>query len=437
MIDKIISIKDGFQNVMKGLGSEKDPRTSTSYVPGIRINQQAANNLYTYNWLAAKVVDIPIDDATRKWRSFLIQDQKQKETIKDLEEKYDVKRNIITAFKWARIFGGAVIVAIIDGDDPSEPMNIDSVREGSLKNFLVFDRYNIYPDNIDRDIMSDNFGMPKYYTVSRSGQRIHHSRVKRAIGKVGTIAECEKENYWGSSIYTHMLEPITDSGVVSQSISNLVYEASVDVYRINGLNELIAEGNDDLVVSRLMIAHKMKSVINGIALDKEDEYDKKQISFSQLPEIDDRYVQKVSGASNIPVTRLLGISPAGQNATGESDMLNYYDSVQAIQENEIAPALDWMDSLILKSSGIKGLDSIGYEFLPLKQLTEIEQADVYLKNAQRDQIYLDNSIVDPIDILSQIADDGTYSSIDENRVDEYRKSLEMDAYKDGDGYDSE
>lgn len=425
MSNPLLKIADGFKNIIKGLGTSKDPRTQTHYVPGIRITQQVANDLYTYNWLAAKVVDIPIDDATRKWRSILMSDADEKSEIEALLKRFKVKQNLNQAFKWARVFGGAAIIAVIEGEDFEEPMDVENIREGSLKNFLVLDRYNIYPVAINMDLMSDNFGQPEYYTVSRDGQNIHHSRVFRILGDTTTIMELEKENYWGNSIFTSILEPITDSQTVSQSISNLVYESSIDVYRINGLNELVSEGRDELVVKRLKIAHEMKSIINGIALDKEDEYDKKQNSFMQLPQIDDRFIQKVAGSSNIPVTRLLGISPAGQNATGESDMLNYHDEVQSIQENEFRPAIDWMDSIIIRSE-MPTVEEIEYEFLPLKQLTELEQADVDLKNAQRDQVYLDNGIVETTDVLSQLAENGTYVSIDENRVEEIKNELTLE-----------
>lgn len=424
MKNPLIRIADGFKNILKGLGTEKDPRGYTTYVPGVRITQQIANDLYVYNWLAQKVVDIPIDDATRKWRTVLMPDAEEKERIESALKSFDVKGKVNLAAKWARVFGGSVILAIIDGEDVEEPLNIDTIREGSLKNFIVLDRHNIYPDAIQRSILSPNFGRPEYYTVSREGQKIHHTRVFKMLGDTSTLMELEKENYWGNSIFTALYEPITDSQVVSQSISNLVYEASIDVYRINGLNDLVAEGNDDLVVKRLQLAHQMKSIINGIALDKDDEYDKKNSQFTQLPQIDDRFIQKVSGSSKIPVTRLLGISPAGMNATGESDMLNYYDEVQSIQENDLRPAIDWMDAIIMKSV-LPDVEKVEYVFLPLKQLTEIEKAAVDYQNAQRDQIYLDNGVIEPTDVMSQLAENGTYVTIDENRVEEEKENLEL------------
>ncbi|MCK5025115.1 MAG: DUF1073 domain-containing protein [Nanoarchaeota archaeon] len=419
-------VKDGFKNIVKGLGTNKDPRSSVTYEMGLRINQVTANNLYVYNWLAAKVIDIPIDDATRKWRNILVPDADKKKDIETALKDFDVKGKVNQAFKWARVFGGSVILAIIEGDDQEEPLAVESIKEGSLKNFIVLDRYNIHPEIINRDILSYNFGKPEYYMVSRSGQRIHHSRLIKIDGDTTTLMELEQQNYWGNSIFTTLFEPISDSQIVSQSISDLIYESNIDVYRISGLNSLVAEGRDDLVTKRLKIAHEMKSIINGIALDKEDEYDKKTNTFAQLPEIDDRFIQKVAGASNIPVTRLLGISPAGQNATGESDMLNYYDSIQALQENKLRPSIDWMDRIILKSVLPAVAEEFEYEFRPLKQLTETEQADVDLKTSQRDQIYLDQDIITSTDILAELAEQGTYVSIDENRVEEEKMENELE-----------
>ena len=375
-------VKDGFKNVLRGLGdSDKDPRTQTTFVKGKLIDQQIANDLYVYNWIAAKGVNIPVDDATRKWRSLLISDADKKKEIEDKFEEYDIKGKFNLATKWARVFGGAVIIVIIDNEDPVEPLNIETIRPGSLKNFIVLDRYNIIPGIIDRNILSENFGNPEYYQVTREGVHIHHSRIIKFNHEVPTILEAERNQFWGVSIFSKTFDSIADSGTLTQSIGNLVAEASIDVYLINELNSLIAEGNDDVVVNRLKIAHQMKSVVNGIALDKEDGYDKKSPSFAQLPEIDDRFMQKVSGAFDIPLTRFLGISPSGLNATGDSDMMNYYDNISALQENYFRPKLDIIDKVIAASEGI---ELFKYEFRPLQQVSELEKADIDLKNAQRD-----------------------------------------------------
>jgi len=417
-------ITDGFKSIMKGLGTSKDPRESVVYQIGNRIDQQTAENLYVYNWLAAKIIDIPIDDATRKWRSLLIADPVEKEETETAFEQFEIKARVSTAFKWARVFGGAGIFCVIEGDDQEEPLAIESIREGSLKNFVVLDRYNIYPGPVNMDVLSVNFGSPDYYMVARGGQKIHHTRIHKVYAQGTTIREFEKNNYWSPSLFTKLFEPVSDSQVCSQSINNMIYESNVDVYKIDGLLKLVAEGKDDVVVSRLKIVNGMKSILNAVVLDSKDEYEKKTNTFASLPDIDDRAMQKVSGASGIPITRLLGISPAGMNATGASDMLNYYDTVQSIQENELRPVIDWMDSVVVAS--LPGLnEKIDYEFLPLKQMTEVEQADVEFKKAQRDQIYLDHEVITEPDALAELAESGTYTTIDETRVEAERKENEL------------
>ena len=416
---------DGFINVLKGLGSDKDARQYKSFVKGLRITQALANNLYTYNWLASKVVDIPVNDALRKWRIINISDAEKKEQFEQAEKDYGIKSKLSRALKWSRVFGGSAIIAIIEGQDPSEPLAVDDIQEGSLKNFVVLDRYNIHPGTINRDILSGNFGKPDYYMVSRKGKNIHHSRVLKFHGIIPTIMELEANNYWGVSVFTKMWEAISDSQITSQAIANLVYESSIDVYRIDGFNNLIANQKDELAIKRLKLASEMKSVINGIALDKNDEYEKKQLTFAGLPDIDDRFIQKVSGASNIPVTRLIGISPSGMNATGESDMYNYYDDVQALQENDIRPKLEWLDT-IMSMSLFKDPEPIDFTFKALKQLTETEQAEVDLKKAQRDQIYLGENVIEPTDSMSSLAEAGTYPTIDEERVEQEKNAEELD-----------
>lgn len=421
-------IKDGFANILKGLGTSKDPRMNLTYQKGMMIDQQTASNLYTYDWLAAKVVDRPVDDATRKWRNILIPDASKKKEIEDAMKEFDVKGKVNLAMKWARVYGGSAIVILLD-EDPEEPLVIEKIKPESLLNLAVLDRYQIYPNVIDNNILSPNFGQPAFYTVARNGVHIHHSRVVKFHGFISTIQEFEQNNYWGNSIFTKMWEPISDSKIISNSIADLVYESNIDVYRIEGLNALVAEGDDEVVVKRLKLANEMKSVINGIVLDKEDEYEKKTNTFTTLPEIDDRGIQKVSGASNIPVTKLIGIHPAGLNATGDSDQYNYDEDVQSVQENVIRPKLDLIDSVIMMST-FSDPEGFEYKFNPLKQLNELEQSDVDLKNAQRDQIYLDQNVIRPTDAIAELSEDGTYVTIDESRVEEEKaeEDLALEAF---------
>lgn len=417
-ISKRVVSADGFENVLKGIGGDKDPRQYNDFVVGRYITQRLANDLYTYNWLAAAVIDAPIDDATSKWRALLIPNADEKLEVETAMDRFGVKNKIAQALKWERTFGGAAIILVIDGEDPRLPLNIDNIRPGSLKNLIVLDRYNLYNDVVNRDILSENFGKPEWFTVVRNGQLIHYTRIIKFDGIVSSIWEFERQNFWGNSILTRLWEVISDSQITSANINRLVFESNVDVYKIAGLNALLAEGTkegDQLAIKRLKIAHSMKSDIQGIALDGEDDYEKKQNVFTELPHIDDRNMQKVAGAARIPVTRLLGISPGGMNATGESDMRNYYDSITVLQENKIDPVLIILDHVISQSEGINSFD---YKWKPLEVPSEADQADIDTKNASRDEIYLNNQIIMPSDVAAELLENGTYSGITPERVED-------------------
>src|SRR5690606_38714621 len=103
-------------------------------------------------------------------------------------------------------------------------------------------------------------------------------------------------------------------------------EAKVDVLKIPGFMLALACDTDGAyqkqILDRLMLAATAKGINGSLILDSEEEYDNKQVTLAQLPEIIQQFLQVVSGAADTPVTRLLGQSPGGLNSTGESDLRN-------------------------------------------------------------------------------------------------------------------
>ena len=161
---------DGFKNIIKGLGTSKDARMNTYYAQGSRIDQITANNLYVYNWMARKVVDIPIDDATRKWRNLLIPDADKKKEIEEALKKFEVKNKINQAYKWARVFGGAVI------DESFLISNWSRFKKGSISTlvsglilvsyFKGINSLNISLVPLSEDILPSQFNNIFLYLVS-------------------------------------------------------------------------------------------------------------------------------------------------------------------------------------------------------------------------------------------------------------------------------
>ncbi len=97
------------------------------------------------------------------------------------------------------------------------------------------------------------------------------------------------------------------------------------------------------------------------------------------------FLQVAAGAADIPVTRLLGQSPAGMSATGESDTRNFYDMICARQEIDLRPQLERLDRLILRSASVDP-SALTFEFRPLWQMDASASATVALQKAEPSQL---------------------------------------------------
>ena len=99
------------------------------------------------------------------------------------------------------------------------------------------------------------------------------------------------------------------------------------------------------------------------------------------------FLQVAAGAADIPVTRLLGQSPAGLSATGDSDTRNYYDMIAARQELDLRPQLERLDRLIAHSEGLDP-GALSFAFRPVVAARRRRpQAALALQKAQATQIY--------------------------------------------------
>lgn len=428
ILDK--DIKDGFENLIAQLGTEQDKRHNSKFVNNKRLsldgNQHELNALYRTDWLSGKVVDIIPNDMTREWRSF--DGEIEPDVVKKLEEEEDrlgLRSNFNMAHKWGRLYGTAfIIMSIDDGQGPDTPLDIDKIKEGGLRHIKVVDRHRISNSDVVPidDPMDPNFGMPEYYRFNETSVRIHHSRVLRFDGILLPFDEFRKNNYYSDSVLDRLYEAITNLNTVTNSAATMVYETNVDIFQIDGLMAYLqtAEG-EALVRKRFTLMNTLKSFNNTLLLDSKETFQTKTNTFSGLPDLIDRYSQLLSAATDIPATRLLGNPATGMSATGEGDLKNYYDMIRSMQIAIYKPLLDYFDQIMAKSLGMSD-DILSYAFDSLFQMTPQEQAQVDFNNAQRDQIYLTNSVINEEIVAKELKQNGTYTNI----TDDHIKLLEVD-----------
>jgi uncharacterized protein len=124
----------------------------------------------------------------------------------------------------------------------------------------------------------------------------------------------------------------------------------------------------------------------------------------------------------------MGRSPAGMNATGDADLTNFYNSVARDQENELKPRLQKIYKMLARGMGIDP-EAVVISCRPLVELTEAERADLELKHAQKDKLYVDSGVLTPEEVaLSRFADPeefGLRIQLDKASLDARHESLEM------------
>ncbi|MDR2044503.1 MAG: DUF1073 domain-containing protein [Clostridium sp.] len=343
--------------------------------------------LYRENWIVKRLIDIVADDMLKNWyriKSQLAPDSKQQ--IARLERQTGLRSKILDGLKWGRLYGGAAAVIVIDGHDEilDQPLDYDFVLPGSFKGLIVVDRWSgISPSlEIVEDINDPDFGLPMYYDITTEsfgyGVRVHHSRILRFLGRRMPYIEELAETYWGTSEIEHVYEEIKKYDNTSYNIASLVYSANLKVYTMEGFEQLGTLNPAALhdLYNTLTMMNWMRSSQGMQIIGEKDQFATHQYTFSGLSDIYEMFMLDVSGASAIPVTKLFGRSPAGMNATGESDMMNYYDGIEEQQEATLRPILDKLLPILCLSEFGAIPDDLEFEFEPVRRPSEEERKNI-------------------------------------------------------------
>ena len=373
---------DGFTNLVSNLGAANGKTAHNTYALNPCTRQEVEFAYRTSTWFG-KIVDIPADDATREWRSWKA-DSDAIEAIEATEKRLGVQQKVNQALKWSRLYGGSVIIPDLPGDSSQE-----FVPSGRLnvRYMHVLHRYQITPNGLIRNPLSPYYGQPEYWsthTETGTEVRFHPSRVVLFNGRGTTV--------WGDSIWQYMSDAVTSSDAGAAAIAALMQEAKVDVVRIDQfMNQIGGAKYEADQMARWNLVAVMKSIANVVLLDKEDEWDQKTVSWGGLPDVMQTLLTIMAGAADIPVTRLIGTSAAGLNATGEGDLRNYYDSVRAKQDLQIAPAMTPLDRIIMADAGVA---DAWYDWRPLWQPSEKEREETQKIRAETYAIELATGAID-------------------------------------------
>lgn len=408
---------DSLVNFYTGMGTRRDQSQHSRYTPEVGIDRLTADSIFRSSWLGKRVITTIADDMTREWRIPIWDGSRDDDGVFDIqreETRLQVPKRVHSAIKWARMYGGCLIFMVTKDartrEDLERPLDVESVSKGDLVNLILYDRWRAWgmppelrdtsnPDllvpYLNQTLDDPNFGFPEYYYLSDTMVKIHHSRCVRFEGEELSWYEWAKNAFWHDSVYKSIMRALTSYDTLMAGSSNLVTQANIDVMMAGGLVDALAtQEGTDRVLKRYEMLNLMKSVFGLMVLDKDGEELKRQAlsALGGLRDVMDRFALDVSGAADVPVTRLFGQQPSGLNSDGESNLVNYEAHVKAKQAKDVTPQLNQLDQVLVRSALGRMPKDYRFEWNPLRQQSDGDKATNELKRAQRDKIYLDSKV---------------------------------------------
>lgn len=390
---------DAFQNQMARLGFGQPNLNEGADYPLTRMSQNynLFTSLYRSSWIVRKIVDVFPSDMVKNWIKFNSSlDPEKISKINSVIRKTKTKEKIKEGLRWARLYGGAAGLILIDGDeDLSEPLDYDAIMLDDYKGLLIFDRWNgIYPDiELEDDISDEEYGYPKYYSISLSEAnsnlmlsynkqdlvKVHHSRIVRFNGRDLPLWERQAEMFWGESEIEIVFEELKKRDNTSANIASLIFLANIRVLKMNDLGQLLGASTQkaqENLYKVLQAQNQLMSNMGIYVMDKDDDFGSEQYSFGGLNDIYESFMLDIAGACEMPVTKLFGREPAGFNSTGESDLTQYYDTLEEKQETYLQPIIDKLLPIIFMSTLGAIPEDLDWEFNPCMNVNSKDLVDL-------------------------------------------------------------
>lgn len=443
--------EDGYVNLLNKYGTKQDNSEAYKFEREPVIPDMQLTGLYEGNGLFSKIIDTPAEEALKHGFDLNLKSDELNAFVEDALDDLEWEERAATAIKWTRLYGGALIVMLIDdGRGLEEPVDWEHIR--SIDELRVYERSIVQPDYASlyqQDYGGkgvgnrvSKFGQPEYYYVSSiyGSFKVHESRC--LVFRNGVLPEQTSNAtylFWGMPEYVRIRRALRET-VTAHTDSVKLLERSVQaIYSMKGLASLLTtDDGENQVLKRLQLVDTSRGLLNSIAIDSEGEqYDFKTFQFSGVKDVIDATCNMLSALTNIPQTILFGRSPAGMNATGDSDFESYYNFVEKIQrlmlKRNLRTLLDVVFRAGIASGDVAEEPDYKLEFNPLWSLSDTEQATVdqtkaqtALVKAQTAQAYVDMQALDPTEVRRRLASDEEFDVediISEDDEDDLLQSL--------------
>jgi len=395
-----IKSADAWISSMSGAGTAADKFSAMSWSPSADLDDRTLEELFTEDDLAATIVERKVYDALRggyelEWDGST--DEQAREVLDWAETTYDVTEEVKQADVWGRLFGGAGVVIGTGGEPDTPAMLGDDVgflravakpdlwgqlwyANPALQNYAKVAMYRMRVMQFGGQVLGQQ-GEPF--------EDVHESRIVPFYGIRTTDRQMFADKGWGKSVLHRVYAVLMKFESGFDSVLHTLLEQSVPRYKVKALLDLLASENGELLAKRFELINTAKSNYRAVILDQEEDFDRVEANLGPSSDVVDSAMVRVAGAAGMPVTLLFGRSPAGQNATGASDLENWNQQVASEQSLVLGPAIERIYNYLLAQadSPVKGVKNLRVNFPVVETLSRQEQINAYAQIAGADATY--------------------------------------------------
>lgn len=380
------------------------------------------------NGLIRACVETVSDDMTRAWIEFKREGEGGDDALlTDIAQsckRFALQRLFHEAVELVGYEGGAFL--FIDtgaiGQELESPLNISSysaeLKPGGLLRFVVIDPVNVFPGDYNSlSPLEPDYFRPRWWWVL--GQRVHASRLIRLVANECPVLLRPAYNFLGIPQAQILWDYVLHFQECRAAEARLLTKFSLTVFKTKMEDILYAAGGTAHLDTR--IRYMIQSMTNDgvLAVDKEtEEVVKLETPLSGVTDIVRQSLEILAALNRTPAVKLLGISPSGFNATGESDIRNYYDHITSQQEKVLRDGIKKaLDCIQLHLRGT--IDpSVTFDFAPLGEEDRAALATLQKTKADTIAVYMDRDIISQEEARQSLASDpdSGFSDIDPAEV---------------------
>ena len=389
-----------WQNYAASVGMNNSLQQYSSHILN-RLSYQECANLATDSMIS-KAIDVIVREIFKsggKWEAAHLDIDNFEMVLISL----DFYEKIALAVQRALEYGGAFIYINTDDTNLSLPLylNEKTASTNKITGLTVIEPWQAAPVQVNSfNPLKENYMEPDLWWVLGASTSVHKTRLIPVV--FYSVPDLIKPlyNYLGLPLSFYMKNYVSNADTVRQSISDLILRFRTKIIKTTA--QKIA---DPQTQARVKYMNATSNNLATLLLAKDEEWIETVTSLSGMDNLlSQMYELMTASTRGIPVTKLLGLSPRGFNATGEYDENNFYDVIDGYASSVVIPAMEKVAEYILCfKAGV--LDEPKYTFNPRKQIKQKEQAEINNLKADYVSKLIMSGVVTGKDAIRAISED--------------------------------